>query len=84
MFIVRKEELDLHFIINYMKEFELKNDILEKHEGVFVFRLKNDNRNINSIKFKTKKKLLQRQLLKLQDSETSLIILMILIILLLE
>jgi hypothetical protein len=45
------------FDINYMKELELKNDILEKHKGMFAFRLENDNRNINYIKFKTKKKI---------------------------
>ena len=50
--------------INYMKELELKNDILEKHEGVFVFRLENDNRNINSIKFKTKKKITSETIVK--------------------
>jgi hypothetical protein len=42
--------------INYMKELELKKDILEEHKGIFVFRLENDNRNINYIKFKTTKK----------------------------
>jgi hypothetical protein len=40
--------------ITYMKELELKNDILEKHEGIFVFSLKNENRKISSIKLKTK------------------------------
>ena len=43
--------------INYMKELELKNDILEEHKGIFIFRLENDNRNINYIKFKTNKKI---------------------------
>ena len=38
--------------VSYMEEFELKNETLKKHEGVFFFRYKNDHGLINSIKFK--------------------------------
>ena len=43
--------------VTYMKELKLEKDTLKKHEGIFLFRLKNDNGNVESIKLKVRKEI---------------------------